>query len=291
MAENQTDDSQKTEDPTQRRIEQAREKGQVARSQEVNHWFIILAMTLIVAIFAVPVARNIANSLYQFVARPHAIVTDSGQLRRVMMETLGDLGLAMLAPLALVMLAALVAGVIQNGLIISAESLTPKLEKISPRKGLKRLFSSKSLVDFVKGVAKITIVGVVLVVLLWPEFNMIPNIYDVYVAIPLRIATYALGQASAMGQFRERQGGEGRLRRWFDDDGASRRERGHKSHYPLACHMLHETTPAHFRPRRRLPSTTLLLIDVDQAFWPMPLFANLVRLQGVHQHKGHMITG
>ena len=176
MADDQSDDSQKTEDPTPRRIEQAREKGQVARSQEVNHWFIILAITLIVTIFAAPMTRNIANSLYRFIERPHTIGTDTGELRRVIMETLGDLGLAMLAPLAVVVLAALVAGVIQNGLVISAESIKPKLDKISPAKGLKRMFSSKSLVEFSKGLTKIIIVGAVLVVLLWPEFSVIPNI-------------------------------------------------------------------------------------------------------------------
>ncbi len=52
MADDQKDNSQKTEDPTQRRLEQAREKGQVAKSQEVTHWFMILAGALIVEVTA-----------------------------------------------------------------------------------------------------------------------------------------------------------------------------------------------------------------------------------------------
>jgi len=178
MADDQNDDSQKTEDPTQRRIEQAREKGQVARSQEVNHWFIILAMTLLVTIFAAPMADGVAGALRRFLEQPHAIRVDAGHLRALMAETLGQLGLAVLAPLSVVVLAAVIAGLIQNGLIISAEPVTPKLEKLSPKKGLKRLFSSKSLFDFLKGMTKIAIIGAVLAVIMWPELDLIPTIPD-----------------------------------------------------------------------------------------------------------------
>ncbi len=176
MAEEQTDDSQKTEDPTQRRIDQAREKGQVARSQEINHWFIILAMTLLVTIFAGPMVRSISQALRRFVEEPHAIRLDSYLLREVLMETAVQVGLALMVPLAVIVLAALVAGVIQNGLIISADPISPKLEKISPAKGLKRMFSVKSLVDFLKGFAKISIVAAVVVILLRPQAGVIPNI-------------------------------------------------------------------------------------------------------------------
>jgi flagellar biosynthetic protein FlhB len=175
MAENQSEESQKTEEPTQRRIEQAREKGQVAKSQEVNHWFMILAFALVVAVFAGSLTGGITTALYQFIEQPHAIRLDGGQLRQVLLETLADLGLAVLLPMAVVLLAALMTGFAQNGLVLSTESLVPKLEKISPMKGLKRLASSRSLVDFVKGVLKISIVGAVIIILLWPDFAVIAN--------------------------------------------------------------------------------------------------------------------
>jgi len=176
MAEDQQDDSQKTEDPTQRRLDQAREKGQVARSQEINHWFIILAITLIVTIFAAPMMRGIAGVLTRFVAQAHTIRVDNGLLRELLMETAAQVGVFLLLPFAVVILAALIAGLIQNGLVFSTDPITPKLEKLSLLKGLKRLFSTKSLVDFTKGVAKIAIVAAVVVILLWPDINVIPNI-------------------------------------------------------------------------------------------------------------------
>ncbi len=176
MAENDQDDSQKTEEPTQRRLDQAREKGQVAKSQEVTHWFMILAAALFIGVFGESFAKGIASTLYRFVEQPHSIRIDGGQLRDVLFETMGQLGLVVLAPVIVMLLAAFIAGIIQNGLMFSAETITPKLEKLSLLKGLKRLFSSRSLVEFAKGVSKITIVGAVVVLLLWPEREIMFNV-------------------------------------------------------------------------------------------------------------------
>ncbi len=157
MAENDQDDSQKTEEPTQRRLDQAREKGQIAKSQEVTHWFMILAAALFIGVFGESFTKGIASSLYRFVEQPHSIRLDGGQLRDVLLETMSQLGLAVLAPVIVVMLAAFMAGFIQNGLVVSTETITPKLEKLSLIKGLKRLFSSRSLVEFAKGIDSIAL--------------------------------------------------------------------------------------------------------------------------------------
>ena len=174
MAEDTQDDSQKTEDPTQRRLEQAREKGQVAKSQEVTHWFMILAATLMIGVFGKTFFGGVAETLYTFIAQPHSIRVDgSAELRELMLETFGRIGLAMLMPVSVLLLAAFVAGFIQNGFIFSTETITPKLSKLSLLKGLKRLFSTRSVVEFIKGVLKIVIVGAVIVLLMWPEREVI----------------------------------------------------------------------------------------------------------------------
>ena len=78
--------------------------------------------------------------------------------------------LAILAiPFLLLMLAALAGNVIQHRLVWSFETLTPKLSKISPMSGLKRLFSKQALVNFAKGMVKLLLIGVVLIALMWPE--------------------------------------------------------------------------------------------------------------------------
>lgn len=176
MAEDNQDASQKTEEPTQRRLEQAREKGQVAKSQEINHWFMFLAMTIVIGVFGGSLLRKIAASLYRFVEKPHTIRVDSLALREAVVAALADIALAAALPIALILLAAVLAGTVQNGLMFSAETIKPKLEKLSLIKGAKRLFSSRSLVDFAKGIAKISIVAAVLVILVWPEVAAIPTI-------------------------------------------------------------------------------------------------------------------
>ena len=174
MAEDNQDDSQKTEEPTPRRLEQAREKGQVAKSQEVTHWFMILAAAMLIGVFGKSFAGGVATSLYKLVAQSHSIRVDgSGELRELMLETFGQLGLAVMMPVAVILLAAFIAGIIQNGFVFSTETITPKLSKLSLTKGLKRLFSSRSAMEFVKGILKITIVAAVIVLLLWPEREVI----------------------------------------------------------------------------------------------------------------------
>ena len=171
MADDSQDQSQKTEDPTQKRLTDARDKGQVAVSREVNHWFMILAGTIMVMMFLTPMMKHFGNLLLKFIEQPHAIATDRLGLRALMAETVQESVMAMLPTFLLLIAAAIAAGLIQNGLIFSAEQMKPKLEKISLGKGFKRMFSLKSVAEFAKGIAKITIVGAVVVAILWPTFS------------------------------------------------------------------------------------------------------------------------
>jgi len=167
VAEEQ-DDSQKTEEPTQKRLDDAREKGQVASSREINHWFMILGGTLLVAVFAPQMMRDLARLMLPFIEQPHAIPTDLDHLRRVFLSTTGGLVLALLLPVAVLVVMALLGSFVQHGFTFSVEQITPKLSKISPLAGAKRLFSLRSITEFVKGLIKLAIVGTVGTMLLWP---------------------------------------------------------------------------------------------------------------------------
>lgn len=171
MAEENQDDSQKTEEPTQKRLDDARQKGQVAVSREVNHWFMILAATIMVMMFLPTMMSNFGGIFTKFIEQPHRISTDLFAMTEIFRAATTDSVLIMLPTLVLLVLAAIAAGLIQNGLIISAEQMKPKLEKISLLKGTKRLFSMKSVAEFAKGIAKIVIVGAVGVAIVWPAFS------------------------------------------------------------------------------------------------------------------------
>ena len=77
MAENQTDQSQKTEEPTPKRLEDARKKGQVPSSREVQHWFMILAGTIMIMAFAPAMMSDFKAISLKFIESPHAIPLDA----------------------------------------------------------------------------------------------------------------------------------------------------------------------------------------------------------------------
>jgi len=162
------DPGQKTEEPTQRRLDEARRKGQVASSREVHHALILGAGALLIGILAPAAAGDILAALRPLLAQPHAIETGPDALEQLLGMLLGDLGWALLLAAVLLVGAALAGGLIQNGLILSTAPLAPKLERISPLAGARRLFSLRSLVEFGKGLAKVALVGAAGTALLWP---------------------------------------------------------------------------------------------------------------------------
>ncbi len=176
MAEDTQDKSQKSEEPTQKRLEDARQKGQLPSSREVNNWIMILAGTVVVILFGPAIMRDLRLVMVKFIAMPHAMPLDTAQAGDVIAGLFIDVGIILLIPMLILFGAALATGLVQNGLIIAPERLKPKLEKISPMKGIKRLFSMRSLTEFIKGLFKISIVGFVATVLMLPEFASIEQI-------------------------------------------------------------------------------------------------------------------
>lgn len=168
------DDSLKTEEPTPRRLEEAREKGQVAKSQEVGHWFMILAFAVILGLLAPQVAGGLSESLTGLIARAHQYPADPVALGRILGTLMLEVSLVLALPLAVVVIAAVLSGVLQVGLIFTAEPLKPKLNKISLVSGVQRLFSSRAIVEFVKGIVKLAVVGAVAFLMVWPQREMIP---------------------------------------------------------------------------------------------------------------------
>ena len=172
MAEDQ-DQSSKTEEPSQRKLDEARKKGQVPSSQEVKHWFALIG-TMLVVVALLPIGLGqMAGGLGHLLANVHRVPTDPGNLLTMLQSAVGDLLLILLLPLAALVGAALAGGLVQHGFLISAESMKPDLNKLSPIKGAKRLFSMRSLMEFTKGLLKLAIVGTIATLVIWPEMNRV----------------------------------------------------------------------------------------------------------------------
>lgn len=163
------DDTDKTEDPTQRRLDEALKRGDVVKSQEVNTWFIMAGATLVLAAFSGGMGQGLATTMRGLIANAHDIRVDGPALPQLAGKIGGELLATMAIPFLLLMLAALGGNLIQHKMVWSFEALAPKLSKISPAAGLKRLVSMQALANVLKGIVKLVLVGTVLTALMWPE--------------------------------------------------------------------------------------------------------------------------
>jgi flagellar biosynthesis protein FlhB len=163
------DESEKTEDPTQKRLDDALERGDVAKSQEINTWFVIAGSTLIMSTFSGSIGGGLELPLRNLIANSWMIHTDGPGLlllaRQLCIAVLGAIGV----PLLMLALTAIGGNMLQHRLVWSAESLKPKFEKISPGAGAKRIFGKQAGANFLKGLFKLTALGAVMTAILWPE--------------------------------------------------------------------------------------------------------------------------
>ena len=167
------DKSQKTEEPTQKRLDDARSKGQVAKSQEVSHWFMITAIALVIAIFSERMARGVSRVLQPFLERPHAIATDSGALFEQFREGAFDLALVLALPILAFCVAALASNLVQNPPLLAFEKLKPDPKRLSPLAGVKRIFGKQGVVELAKALLKFTVVGGVGLALILPRMKQL----------------------------------------------------------------------------------------------------------------------
>ncbi len=163
------DRSSKTEDPTQRKLDQAHEQGNVVQSQEVTSWAMIATSTLVIALFAGSVMQRVAHDMMTFLESPHAIPLDPVAAGRLL-QTLGvEVLRAIALPVGLLFLAALAATMIQHKPVLAFEKLQPKFDAISPMKGLRKKFSLRTLMELVKNLLKIGVVGAAVMAVVWPR--------------------------------------------------------------------------------------------------------------------------
>jgi flagellar biosynthetic protein FlhB len=182
MAEGeQEDESQKTEDPTPKKIDEARKKGQVALSREVNNWVMLFTGTIVILAFGPSAMSALSDHMVSYIARAHVLPSIPGGLGLLLGDSFWSVIWILLVPLLILILAAISGPLFQIGPLLAPEVIKPDISKISVFKGFKRLFSMRSIMEFVKGVVKIGIIGVVGVILLYPFYGGI----DHFIGLPV----------------------------------------------------------------------------------------------------------
>lgn len=163
------DESQKTEEPTAKRLQEALNKGSVASSQEFKTWFLFLFATAAVAGGAPWLADALATLLNGYLGRLHEINVDESGVFQPLITVVWDWLLILIIPLIIFMVAAVVGNVVQHPFIFTLEKIKPDLSKVSPIAGFKKKFSSQVAVDFVKNIAKLIMVTAIVFLIIWPE--------------------------------------------------------------------------------------------------------------------------
>jgi len=156
------DKSSKTEDASEHKLNKAKEEGNVPQSKEVNNFFALFAATLVVFLAIPPFLQSIMNIMGHSFQNAGTIRINQGSIDLLLAETSKEFFIALAPVFGIFVLFALVGGLVQNGIIISAKPLEPKLSKISIIKGFGKMFSLKSVVELLKAIAKSTVVGAIM---------------------------------------------------------------------------------------------------------------------------------
>lgn len=168
----------------------------------------MLLAAAVATLMALPATmRAVHVALAPFVEAPHLISFEATHLKLAFGALLLALAKALWMPVALLAAAALASVALQGGLVVAPDRIRPKLSHISPLAGLKRQFSSRALVEFAKGVAKLAVIGAIAVLVLSPEvariagaarleMAVLPQLIDV-LAVQLLIGTVAAMTAVA----------------------------------------------------------------------------------------------
>lgn len=162
------DDQEKTEDPTGKKLEDARNKGQVARSKELGTAAVLISAALAIMAFG----GMLAESMVKVFQTAFVMSRDEVFDVNLMLKNLGIMGWLLFKPLIWIMgfitLAALIGNTLLGGMPFSWEAARPKASKMSPIQGFKRMLGLQAFVEFIKSIAKVAVIaGVVWFVLQW----------------------------------------------------------------------------------------------------------------------------
>lgn len=171
MSEDSTDDSQKTEQPTQRRLEEARKRGQVVYSREISNWVMLFTITLLVLMAGPSVMSELRDMLKPFLGDANNFVVDANGLLKIGKILFSAVLGVLFVPFLILMAMGYLSGFVQTGPLLTTEPIKPDLKKISIGSGFARLFSLRSIMEFLKGIFKLLIVSIAIYLVISPYFN------------------------------------------------------------------------------------------------------------------------
>ena len=222
------DDAQRTEEPTAKRLEEARRKGDSPRSQEIITFASLAAATISIWLAAPGAASAILRLGAAFLEHPHEFAVDGEAIAATTRVALWRTGIALAGLAALFVAGAFAGNFIQARPGLFASLLKPDLNRLSPVNGFKRIYGAAAIANFVKGLAKLALVGTILVIALWPDRALLAGLphaeveaaMKVSLALVLKLAILtlsALAVIAALDYAEQRRAWKKRLRMTKDE--------------------------------------------------------------------------
>ncbi len=169
---------EKTEEPTDKKRRDARNKGQVARSQELNAAFVLLAGFFVLRLLWEYIYDNIAGYTAYIFSNLASVSFSTEGVMQLFLEMIILLAKTAFPVMLGIMIFALAVNFFQVGFVVSTEKIEPKLDNINPINGFGRIFSKRSLVELAKSLFKILVIGFFLYLYLKDEIPFMP--YFIY---------------------------------------------------------------------------------------------------------------
>ena len=160
MAE-QDSSQEKTEEPTPRRLQKARDEGQVPRSKELGTTMVLVMGAAGILMFGPFMSERIAAMAKHSFSFDRDTAFDTGMMTSYLDASALEAAVALAPWLVVVLIAAFAGPLLVGGWLFSGKAITPKLDRLNPLSGLKRMFSANSLVELFKAWAKVLVVGTV----------------------------------------------------------------------------------------------------------------------------------
>ncbi len=175
MAESE-DDASKTEEPSQKKLDEARQKGKIASSRELNHFFMMGSFLFFIAVMMPKTSYDVMRLLTPYIAKPDQIDMGPGGVILTMRHIFLGFMMVVLLPFLVTFAGALAPAILQRKIHFTTEHIKPQLSRLSPLAGFGRLFGLKAMIEFIKNLSKVFAIGAICTMVAMPYRNQLPQL-------------------------------------------------------------------------------------------------------------------